>query len=83
MTRSDKKGLITHDRKCNFFPTNTKLHKYTIRLQYQIWPVITDMLLSAVYPWPSGDPYEQSRVFMAPWEASGELCMLVKSRGAG
>ena len=45
--------------------------------------MITGLLLLAAYSWPSGDPYEQSGVFMAPWEASGELCVLVKSRVAG
>ena len=80
MTRSDKKGLITHDRKSNFFHKNEKLHKCTIRFQC---PVITGLLLLAAYSWPSGDSYEQSEVFMAPWEASSELCVLVKSRGAG
>ena len=64
-----------------FFHINTKLHEYTIRFQCQTWPVITGLL--AAYSWPSGNPYEQSGVFMAPWEASGELCVLVKSRGAG
>ena len=66
-----------------FFRTNTKLHECTIRFQCQTWPVITGLLLLAAFSWPSGDPYEQSGVFMAPWEASGELCGLVKSRGAG
>ena len=45
--------------------------------------MITGLLLLAAYSWPSGDSYEQSGVFMAPWEASSELCALVKSRGAG
>jgi len=45
--------------------------------------VITGLLLLAAYSWPSGDLYEQSGVLMAPWEASGELCVLVKSPGAG
>ena len=45
--------------------------------------MITSLLLLAAYSWPSGDPYKQSRVFMAPWEANSELCVLVKSRGAG
>ena len=45
--------------------------------------MITGPLLLAAFSWPSGDPYEQSGVFMAPREASGELCVLVKSRGAG
>ena len=45
--------------------------------------MIADLLLLAAYSWPSGNPYEQSGVFMAPWEASSELCVLVKSRGAG
>ena len=45
--------------------------------------MITGLLLLAAYSWPSGDPYEQSGVFMVPWEASSELCVLVKSRGAG
>ena len=84
MTRSDKKGLIAHDRKCNFFTQiYTKLHECTIRFQCQTWPVITGLLLLAAYSWPSGDSYKQSGVFMAPWEASNELCALVKSRGAG
>ena len=46
-------------------------------------PVIAGLLLLAAYSWPSGNLYEQSGIFMAPWEASGELCVLVKSRGAG
>ena len=44
--------------------------------------MITGLLLLVAYSWPSGDLYEQSGVFMAQWEASGELCALVKSRGA-
>jgi len=67
VTRSDKQGLIAHDRKSNFFHTNTKLHECTIRFQCQTWPVITGLLLLAAYSWPSGDLYEQSGVFMAPW----------------
>ena len=69
--------FFTHCKYC------TKLHECTIRFQCQIWPVITGLLLLAAYSWPSGDPYEQSGVFMVPWEASGELCVLVKSCGAG
>ena len=84
VTRSDKKGLIAHNRKSNFF---TQIQSYmnalAIRFQCQTWPVITDLLLLAAYSWPAGNPYEQSRVFMVPWEASSELCVLVKSRGAG
>ena len=45
--------------------------------------MITGLLLLAAYSWPSGDPNEQSGVFMAPWEASDELCVLVKSHDAG
>ena len=45
--------------------------------------MIAGLLLLAAYSWPSGDPYKQFGVFMAPWEASSELCVLVKSRGAG
>ena len=65
------------------FHTSTKLHECTVRFQCQTLPVITGLLLLAAFSWPSGDPYEQSGVFMVPWEASGELCALVKSRGAG
>ena len=82
MTRSDKKGLIAHNRKSNFF-TQIQSYTCTIRFQCQTWPVITGLLLLAAYSWPSGDPYEQSGVFMAPWEASSEMCVLIKSRGAG
>ena len=66
-----------------FFHTTIKLHECTIRFKCQTWPVITGLLLLAAYSWPFGDPYGQSGVFMVPWEASGELCVLVKSRGAG
>ena len=45
--------------------------------------MITGVLLLAACSWPSGDPYEQSGVFIAPWEVSSELCGLVKSHGAG
>ena len=45
--------------------------------------MINGLLLLAAYFWPSGDPYDQSGVFMVPWEASSELCVLVKSCGAG
>jgi len=65
------------------FFTNTKLHECTIRYQCQTWPVITGLFLLAAYSWLSGNPYEQSGVFMAPWKASSELCVLVKSHGAG
>ena len=51
--------------------------------QCQTWPVITGLLLLAAFSWPSGDPYKQSGEFMAPWETSDELCVLVKSGGAG
>jgi len=44
--------------------------------------VISGLPLLAAYSWPSGDPYEQSGVFMVPWEASSELCVFVKSHGA-
>ena len=46
--------------------------------QCQILPVITGLLLLAAFSWPSGDLYKQSGVFMAPWVASSELCVLVK-----
>jgi len=78
--RSDKKGLIAHNQ---FFHTNTKLNECTIRFHCQTWPVITGLLLLAAYSWPSVDPYEQPGVFMVPWETSSELCVLVKSCGAG
>ena len=45
--------------------------------------MITGVLLLAAFSWPSGDPYEQSGVFMVPWAASSELCVPVKSHGAG
>ena len=45
--------------------------------------MITGQLLLVASSWPSGDPYEQSGVVMVPWEASSELCVLIKSRGAG
>ena len=45
--------------------------------------MIAGLLLLAAYSWPSGDLYKQPGVFMVPWEASSELCVLVKSRGAG
>ena len=45
--------------------------------------MITGLLLLAAFSWSSGDPYEQCEVFMSPWEASGELCVPVKSHGAG
>ena len=45
--------------------------------------MITGLLPLAAYSWPSGDPFEQSGVFMVPWQASNELCVLFKSRGAG
>jgi len=84
VTRSDKKGLIAHDRKSNFF---TQIQSYMNALLdfsvMQTWPVITGLLLLVAYSWPSGDSYKQFGVFMAPWEASSELCVLVKSRGAG
>jgi len=83
VTWSDKKGLIAHDRKSNLFTQNTKLHECTIRFQCQTWPLITGLLLLAAYFWPSIDPYKQSGVFMEPWEASSELCVLVKSLVAG
>ena len=81
MTRSDKKGLIPHNKKSNFF--TAKLHECTIRFQCQTWPVITDLLLLAAYFQPSGNLYEQSGVFTGPWEASSELFVPDKSRGAG
>ena len=80
MTRSDKRVLLPMTGNPNFS------HKYkecTIRFQCQTWPVITGLFLLAAYSWPSDDPYEQSGVFMVPWEASSELCVLVKPRGAG
>ena len=82
MTRSDKRDLSPMTGNA-IFHTNTKLHEFTIRFQCQTWPVITGLLLLAAFSWPSGNPYKQFGVFMAPWEASGELCVLVKSRGVG
>ena len=43
----------------------------------------TGLLLLAAFSWPSGDLYEQSGVFMAAWVVSSELCVPVKSCGAG
>jgi len=82
VTRSEKRVLLPMTGN-PIFHTNAKLHECTIRLQCQTWPVITGPLLLAAHSWPSGDPYEQSGVFIAPWEASSELCVLVKSRRAG
>ena len=45
--------------------------------------MITGLLSPAAFSWPSGNPYEQSRVLMAPWVAGSELCVDVKSYGAG
>jgi len=81
VTRSDKRGLIAHYRRSNFF---TQIQSYmNALLVFSARPVITGLLLLAAYSWLSGDPYKQSGVFMVPWEASSELCVLVKSRSAG
>jgi len=77
-----QKGSYRPWQVMQIFHTNTKLHECTIRFQCQTWPVKAGLLLLAAYSWPSDDPYQQSGVFMALWEASGELCVLVKSRGA-
>ena len=70
VTRSDKRGLLPMTGS----PIFSHKNECTIRFQCHTWPVITDLLLLAAYSWPpSSDLYEQSGVFMAPWEASSEL----------
>ena len=78
-----KKVFFRSLQKFQFFTQiPAKLHGCTIKFQCQIWPVITGLLLLAAYFWPSGDSYDQSGVFMVPWEASSKLCVLLKSCGA-
>ena len=53
-----KTGLIAHDRKFNFFATNTKIHQYTIKFVYQNEEVMAGLLLLAAFLRHIGDPYE-------------------------
>ena len=70
MTWIDKTGLISHDRKFNFLTqTEYKLLKFSVS--------------DSSAGWPSGDPCKHSGVFMVPWTGSSELCVPIKSCGAG
>ena len=56
VTGSDKKGLIAHDRKSNFF---TQMQSYmNALLDFSVRHGLCGNW-SAAYSWPSGDPYEQ------------------------
>ena len=44
-----KTGLITHDRKFNFFGTDTKIHQYAIKFHYQNEAVLSVLVLLAAF----------------------------------
>ena len=82
MTGSAKTGFIAHDRKFNFFVTNTKTHQYTIKFHCQNEEVLGGLLLLATSSQPIGDPYERSGSIMELWWGGRGLSVTVKLRGA-
>jgi len=76
VTGSAKSGLIAHDRKFNFFVTNTKTHQYTINFHCQN-EVLGGLLLLAATSQPIGNPYEQSGSIMELWWEGRALSVTV------
>ena len=66
MTGSAKTSLIAHDRKFNFFVTNSKTHQYTIKFHCQNEEVLGDLLLLTAFPQLIGDLYERSESIIEP-----------------
>ena len=82
VTGSAKTGLIAHDRKLNFFVTNTKTHQYTTKFHCQNEEVLGGLLLLAASSQSIGDPYERYGSIMELWWEGRGLSVTVKLRGA-
>ena len=82
VTGSGKTNLIAHDRKFNFFATNTKTHQYTVKFHCQNKVVLGGLLLLAAFSQPIGNLYEWSGSIVELWWEGRGLSVTVKLGGA-